>query len=423
MLQSEFMVRYCGVLVWVARTMRSSSLTVEVWAVIEGIFYVILFLHRKWLNSLDTLELSLRSAPMLEIGERSELWELMMDSEDDECSKFISGWFFGEKLEDLTTYDVMDFLTWSLFEGRNIEHLTIDEMNQLKGFVSDLEYKISIELYGIGTTEEEERKVDSEEGGDKKRDGGIDDNDNSSTQKEKLPDMIQCPSSPPGQHLMKNCVASRVVSLDDNSIMLKRKKERPKPKKVFHFQRSRDESHHSYFSDLYESYKVWCGNRHPVQDIRNYVAEKTQQLHNAEQSAERRLSESLSNMYAFLIEKDGTIDKQLTSLSHKTQTQLADVWNSMWKMKERLKTASDISTRRKALRQQLKSYRQTLAQMRGMATAVPSKQMADLMRKITQCYEALEVVERSAMDAFMQVTGYVGKSLLNNSKEPPRYLK
>ena len=45
------------------------------------------------------------------------------------------------------------------------------------------------------------------------------------------------------------------------------------------------------------------------------------------------------------------------------------------------------------------------------------------MRKITQCYEALEVVERSAMDAFMQVTGYVGKSLLNNSKEPPRYLK
>ena len=128
-------------------------------------------------------------------------------------------------------------------------------------------------------------------------------------------------------------------------------------------------------------------------------------------------------MYAFLIEKDGTIDKQLTALSHKTQTQLADVWNSMWKMKERLQTASDISTRRKALRQQLKSYRQTLAQMRGMATAVPSKQMADLMRKITQCYEALEVVERSAMDAFMQVTGYVGKSLLNNSKEPPRYLK
>ena len=91
-------------------------------------------------------------------------------------------------------------------------------------------------------------------------------------------------------------------------------------------------------------------------------------------------------------------------------------------MKERLRTATDISTRRKALRQQLNSYRSTLAQMRSMATAVPSKQMADLMRKITQCYEALEGVETSAMDAFMQVTGYVGKNLLH-SKEPPRYLK
>jgi len=65
----------------------------------------------------------------------------------------------------------------------------------------------------------------------------------------------------------------------------------------------------------------------------------------------------------------------------------------------------------------------TLAQMRGMATAVPSKQMADLMRKITGCYEALEGVENSAMDAFVQVTGYVGKNLLPSGKEPPRYLK
>ena len=57
---------------------------------------------------------------MLETRERAELWELIMDSEE-ECSEFISGWFFGEKLENLTRYDVMDFLTWSLFEGRNME--------------------------------------------------------------------------------------------------------------------------------------------------------------------------------------------------------------------------------------------------------------------------------------------------------------
>ena len=34
-----------------------------------------------------------------------------------------------------------------------------------------------------------------------------------------------------------------------------------------------------------------------------------------------------------------------------------------------------------------------------------SQQMADLMRKITQCYEALEGVETSAKNAFVQVTG------------------
>ena len=79
MLESNFMSKYVSVGVWLARTMRSSSFTVEVWAVIEGIFYIVLWLHRYWLNSLDTLELSLRAAPMLEICERLELWELMMD--------------------------------------------------------------------------------------------------------------------------------------------------------------------------------------------------------------------------------------------------------------------------------------------------------------------------------------------------------
>jgi len=422
MLDGRFMTNYCWWGVWAARTMRSSSAAVEVWAVIEGIFYVILCLHRRWLNSLDTLELSLRAAPMLETGERAELWALMMDSEEGECSKFISGWFFGEELEKLTGYDVMDFLTWSLFEGRNIEHLTQEEMVQLRGFVTELEYKISSELYGV-----EEDAVE----GDVKLESGYESN---CEQKDEF-DVLQCPSSP--QKLMQNYGTHRRE-------MSHRKEKRPKPKRIFHFQRSRDESHHSYFSDLYESYKVWCEqyremienrNFHPVQDfsatfqdIRNYVAEKrqaaAQQLHDAEQSAVATASNMYENAYFTLIEKDGTVDKRLTAISNATQSQIADAWNSMWKMKERLRTASDISERRRALRQQLRSYRMTLTQMRGMATAVPSKQMADLMRKITGCYEALEVVETSAMDAFVQVTGYVGKSLLHrSSREPPHYLK
>jgi pimeloyl-ACP methyl ester carboxylesterase len=415
MLTSAFMTNYYSVGVWAARTMTSSSLAVEVWAVIEGIFYVILFLHRKWLNSLDTLELSLLSAPMLETRERAELWSLMVDTimDDGECSQFLSGWFFGEKLEKLTKYDVMDFLTWSLFEGRNIEHLTQEELNQLRGFVSDLEYMLSIELHGVEMDETEEISEDGKYE-DQKGDTNV----------------LHSPS-PTTQRRQTNGMQPR--EFPDVMARRNRKGSRQKPKDSFHFQESRHVSTQTYFSNLYESYNEWCEqyrernrNFHPVEDIRNFVAEKSQQVIEAEQSAVATASESLSsiseNAYFTLIEKDGKIDKQLTALSHATQSQLADAWNSMWKMKERLRTASDISSRRKALQQQLKSYRQTLAQMRAMATAVPSNQMAELMRKITQCYEALEGVETSAMNAFMQVTGYVGKNLLQ-SKEPPRYQK
>ena len=38
---------------------------------------------------------------------------------------FIRGWFFDHDLDSITRYDVMDFVSWSMFEGRNLEHLTI----------------------------------------------------------------------------------------------------------------------------------------------------------------------------------------------------------------------------------------------------------------------------------------------------------
>ena len=381
--------------------MRQSSAFVEWWAIVEGIFYIVLWGHRKWLNSLDTLELSLRSAPMLEIRERAELWELMM-ADETETIAFIEGWFFGEKLDKLTRYDVMDFLTWSMFEGRNLEHLTSEESDQLEGFVRDLEYWISVEMYGV------ECSGDNNQAGENS-DTQIK-SDASKKNEEKLDILV--PPSPLRQHLMQNYGAQ----LTPRS---KQKCQRPTPKQTFTFQESRDVSHHSYFSNLYESYREWITqqNFHPVQDIRNFVAEKRHTLHEAEQSAVEAASQVYDYAYFTIIEKGGTIDRRLNQLGQ-------DAWNSMWKMKERLKTASDISDRRKALRQQLTNYQQTLAQMRKSAMAVPSKQMADLMKKISQCYEALENVEQTAMDAFVQVTGFVGNHLmLGSRKEPTRYLK
>lgn len=395
---------YLPTLVWIAHTMKQSSPMVEWWAVIEGIFYIVLFAHRKWLNSLDTLELSLRSAPMLEIRERAELWELMM-ADETEVVGFIEGWFFGQKLEKLTKYDVMDFLAWSMFEGRNIEHLTHEEGGQLHGFVEDLEYWISVELYGIDDGKEEQKAgADDEEKSE---------NDTINKADEARLDILRPPSPLVRQHLMQNYGTQAL------SPRPKHQPKRHKTKQSFHFQESRDVSHHSYFSNLYESYKEWATqqNFHPVQDIRNFVAEKRQSLQEAEQSAVATASHMYDYAYFTIIEKGGTMDRRLTQLGQ-------DAWNSMWKMKERLQTASDISSRRKALRQQLANYQATLAQMRKSAMAVPSKQMADLMKKISQCYEALENVEQTAMDAFVQVTGFVGNHLmLGSSREPTRYLK
>ena len=218
-----------------ARTMRSSSLAVEAWAVIEGIFYVCLVLHRKWLNSLDTLELSLRSAPMLEARERAELWEFMMDSEE-ECVEFITGWFSGIKLEMLTKYDIMDFMSWSLFEGRNIEHLTHEELHQLRGFVSDLEYKISIELYGARKEgEESQGKNDTAAGKEEMEVDEIkthreDGKTSIATEEDGEDNALVIPPSPKRQHFMQHYGVQPGYSLDD-AIKLKRKANRQKPNK------------------------------------------------------------------------------------------------------------------------------------------------------------------------------------------------
>lgn len=407
MLESRFMKTYLSYGIVIARTMRSSSLAVEVWAIVEGVFFVCLFLHRLWLNSLDTLELSLRCAPMLEASERAELWRLMVDDEK-ECVDFIQGWFCGEKITDLTRYDVSDFMTWSMFEGRNLEHLTNEEHAQLRGFVDDLEYKISIELYGA----------------DVERSLAVGDND-------------ECDDDDDDWVPLQPLSPNRRSQLGDLQEFGFYKKDRVKPKKTFRFQESREETFHaSFFSNLYESYKEVMDGRNfrPVEALGNLLAEKRDSaaatagalrdhLHNAEQNAVSAAGVMYENAYFTLIEKDGPVDKQLTKLSHATQSQISDLWNSMWMVKERLRTASDISARRKRLRQQLRGYQQTLANMRKMA--IQPKQMAELMRKITQCYEALDSVESSAKASFMQLMnlpGYVGKTLFQRH-EPPRYLK
>jgi hypothetical protein len=74
---------------------------------------------------------------------------------DRECliETFLRGWFFGEPpVESISRYDIRDFLAWSMFENRNLEHLTSTEWEQLEDFVTELEYRISLHRYGVSSS-------------------------------------------------------------------------------------------------------------------------------------------------------------------------------------------------------------------------------------------------------------------------------
>ena len=149
---------YLPHLAWLVRNMEKSSLLVEVWCIIEGIFYILLKLQIQWLQLKDPLEASLSAAPMMDLVERGLLWKRMMvmmlknqdsiEGESNNFSEFVSGWFFDAPLDAISRYDVRDFLCWSLFEGRNQEHLTGEELHQLGAFLEELEFRLSFQIYG-----------------------------------------------------------------------------------------------------------------------------------------------------------------------------------------------------------------------------------------------------------------------------------
>lgn len=138
-----------------------SSTLVELWCILEAMFYVWLKCHIRYLEHRDPLEQSLSSAPFMTLDERALLWKRMMILERDDPASLITGWFFDQPLENISRYDVREFVTWCMFEGRNQEHLTSTELEQLDDFVRQLEYHISIQYYGIQSEGEDEGSVGS----------------------------------------------------------------------------------------------------------------------------------------------------------------------------------------------------------------------------------------------------------------------
>lgn len=136
---------------WLAKLadhMNNASRIMDIWCVIEALFFIACKLKIQYLQRKDPLEASLSAAPMMDPDDRKLLWDRMIESEQDDPAAFISGWFFDQPIEQISRYDVMDFICWSMFDGRNQEHLTTEELHELECFLEDVEYRISLNLYG-----------------------------------------------------------------------------------------------------------------------------------------------------------------------------------------------------------------------------------------------------------------------------------
>ena len=148
-------VSYFDALRWVKGTPFGSALIMvldglpwyaEAWAAVEVGFYVFQRLKIGYFQGLDPLTMSLNAAPMMTGEERDELFARILDSEADDPASFIRGWFFDAELNTIHRYDVLDFLCWSLFDGRNQEHLTATEAASLGSYLRRVEESISSHL-------------------------------------------------------------------------------------------------------------------------------------------------------------------------------------------------------------------------------------------------------------------------------------
>jgi len=398
----SFLETYVPAAAHLVATMHKSSWAVEIWCAVEAVWWGLQKLHIQWLQTKDPLEASLSAAPLMELDDRLLIWQRMMDIAKDDPVQFVTGWFFDESLESISQYDFRDFVAWSMFEGRHQEHLTVWELEQLEDFVDEVEHRISLVKYGAVDEDADDDAKEEEQG--EYTDGN----------------------------------ATKLVATDSTETTMRPwQKQLPKPKQVFCFQEATDESQPNFFSNLYESYrrgveqvtktapdfpdfKSMVKNVNPVKDLKHLMAGTAQHIADAEESA----MATASHMYESLVPTGSQIDKQLSAMSQATYAQLSEAWNSVKNMKERLETARFLSKQRQQIRQQLKGYRVMLNRMREMSSAVPSKQMAGLMRRITECNEAMERIEGRAQSAFVQATGFAARNLsLFQRKEPQNYAK
>jgi len=486
----EPLQEYLPWLATIARLMKSyyGFRLVDVWCVVEALFYVACKLKIRYLQSRDPLESSLSAAPMLDSEERKLLWDRMMAADSD--ITWVTGWFLDnpDSIEDISRYEIFDFICWALFDGRNQEHLTTQELQDLESFIEDMEYRISVTLYGVVDDEdkdgfsvgplelvEEDSKEDAtEEGGQsgvvnaedshkqndglKSKTGDVgneetinDDNDGDDSTLPRRPrssssnlsTISHSNRTDSDQNIgygyddsgystpKRTSRRSYIISEDDSTLgsgsaadnwgSSVASTKRPCPKKLFRFREDIQREEPNFFSNVYEAYKIRYDKYktmvenaeiHPVQELRNLMAEAAQRAAKTAQSAEQFSVNTATAAYETIVQPGSNMDKQISALSHATSAQLAE-------------TANFLSEQRKALMQQLRGNRAMLTRMREMSYAVPTKQMAGLMRRITECYDALERTEVRTRDAILDATGRLADNahFSQPQQEPKRFAR
>ena len=327
---------YLPTLFQIVSKMTNISKFVEIWAVIEGLFYICLRLHLQWLQYKCPLELSLKAHyPLMDRQERQDLFDKILDAESEDPISYLTGWFFDCDLDKISRYDVLDFTAWAMFEGRNQEHLTEEEFTQLGQFVDLTEACISRQFY------------------------------------------------------LENSGSSLETT--------------------FVFPTNTCDTHGTMFTNLseqfnttYEQYKAkmieYAPDFHPVQDFYSYLSD-----------TKHKIEDNLVANFSFL-------NEGASALAHATHDAIVSELNQ---------TTKYLATRKIAVMQQLESYRMLLDNMRSVnySHSIPSRHMADLMKKITQCNDAMHQIECSSRDAFFKASGCFQWNDVTAVREPLRYAK
>jgi len=419
----EFIAVYLPRLCSIIAKMQKSSKIMEIWVIIEVIFFTVQKAHIQYLQYKDPLESSLLAAPILTGEGRGQLFKrIMQHVYSDDPSSFIRGWFFDEKLEKITRYDINDFLAWCMFEGRNQEHLTDGEIQQLHNMVKEFEYCLSIHLYGVDIEADDNKEKEKQRAlvkkisssntsfGDMRRIDSMD---------FRMHDIFDFSmNGDHNQDIDSDSGHDDGISMSINPPWEEDPSKRLKPLKQFYFMDTTHDESPVFFSSLYENYKKRHEQYRGQLEKLEHLATR---LHVAEENALAAASTLYENAYSKFVDRGSTFDKRLNAVSDAMHAQLNEAWNSVSKVTERLETARFVTSRKRVLQQQLKGYRMLLEKAVN-SNSVPPRQMVDLMKKITQCNENLEAIEHSAMNAFLKAMRLDVSQLLQR-REPQRYAK